>query len=267
MVEVTTEEEFKIKFINWDKYNLRKDVKSASWFKFYHDSFSDPKLYSLTPEEKYMYVALLCYYSKHHNYNNKSGLVTVNSGFIAHFFNAPQELLHRTVAKLKINHILEVRTLRGRYVDVTDTVPRQEEDKNKIRKEENNTYVISDEPKVTSEPFDLNSFVSTWNDNCGNLPKCNKLTDKRKRIINARLKEEQSIDYWKQVVVRIAASDFCAGITQGSAWRASFDWLIQPDTHVKVMEGRYDNKQKQKTNLDRWMEEQEAKEKNEQSRV
>lgn len=85
-------------------------------------------------------------------------------------------------------------------------------------------------------------FMQLWNENCRPLPTIKSLTDKRRKKIKSRLADHPDLDYWVLVVKRIAASNFCRGEVNGSTWRADFDFLLKPDTHVVTMEGRYDNR-------------------------
>jgi len=81
-------------------------------------------------------------------------------------------------------------------------------------------------------------FWEAYNQNRGSLPKAEKLTKGRIQKIKKRLEENPSLDYWKQVVSKLAASDF---VTSGS-W-CNIDWIISNDTnHVKAYEGKYDKK-------------------------
>lgn len=72
------------------------------------------------------------------------------------------------------------------------------------------------------------------------LPKCRELTDKRAKHARARL-HDAILDEWAEVIERINASDFCRG-TNDRGWIATFDWLLQPDVRVKVLEGKYDDR-------------------------
>ena len=47
---------------------------------------------------------------------------------------------------------------------------------------------------------------------------------------------------WKKAIERIGASDFCRGLVSGKTWEATIDFLLQPDTVAKAIEGQYDNK-------------------------
>lgn len=91
---------------------------------------------------------------------------------------------------------------------------------------------------ISSNQVDL---VKIWNENCGSLPKVCGLSKKRQLGIKARLKENPSEQYWITVVSRIASTPFCNGDNE-RGWRASFDFLLRPDTHLKVMEGQYASK-------------------------
>jgi hypothetical protein len=81
-------------------------------------------------------------------------------------------------------------------------------------------------------------FLNTWLDNCGGLSKPRGLNESRRKKIKARWGEKPDLEYWAEVVRRMAASSFCCE----GGW-ATFDWLITNDTnHMKVMEGKYDNR-------------------------
>jgi hypothetical protein len=81
---------------------------------------------------------------------------------------------------------------------------------------------------------------SLWNRICTSLPKCSRLTEKRKIHVKARLKERHLAAEWETIFQRIEASPFLTGQNDRS-WKADFDWIIKsPDNAVKVMEGKYD---------------------------
>lgn len=90
------------------------------------------------------------------------------------------------------------------------------------------------------------TLANIWNQNCGTLARVSALNKQRRAAINARLKENSSEEYWTGVVKAIAASPFCNG-ENDRAWRANFDFLIKPGTHLKVSEGAYMRKNKKPT--------------------
>lgn len=85
------------------------------------------------------------------------------------------------------------------------------------------------------------SLVDAWNSGTtAPIPKCKELTPKRRAHAIARLRDA-TIDIWRDVIARIEASAFCRG-QNDRGWVATFDWLLQPETRVKVLEGKYDNR-------------------------
>lgn len=75
------------------------------------------------------------------------------------------------------------------------------------------------------------------------LPKVTKLkaTSTRWKSAKARLADEPDLDYWRKTIERLNQSAFCCG-QNDRGWTASFDWLIKPETHLKLSEGRYDTR-------------------------
>lgn len=88
-------------------------------------------------------------------------------------------------------------------------------------------------------------FMALWNETiAAPLSRCRDLTSKRRRQVTTRL-TERPLEEWRAIFQRIQASTFCRGETDRGDWRASFDWVIgSPDVAVKVLEGKYDNRQK-----------------------
>lgn len=91
-------------------------------------------------------------------------------------------------------------------------------------------------------------LLAIWNKNRGTLPAAKGLSSGRKRTADARWKEKPSTEYWTEVVIRMSNSDFLCGrkndpFSKHHSWRADIDFLLKPDTHVRVSEGRYDNRE------------------------
>ena len=49
----------KIKILNWEKYNRRKDIKSPHWFALSNRFFDDPDFYDFSSEEKLAWIFIL----------------------------------------------------------------------------------------------------------------------------------------------------------------------------------------------------------------
>ena len=90
-------------------------------------------------------------------------------------------------------------------------------------------------------------LLELWNKHRGGgMPECKGLSSSRKRLADARWKEKPETEYWGEIVTRMARSKFCRGECpprEGSdkPFRASFDFLVKPDTQHKVLEGAYDD--------------------------
>lgn len=94
-------------------------------------------------------------------------------------------------------------------------------------------------PIARSEgPHDL---AEAWNMGVSEpIPLCRELTDKRRTQAKQRI-QDAPLEEWRRVIGRINASAFCRG-ENDRGWKATFDWLLQPDTRVKVLEGKYDSR-------------------------
>lgn len=111
----------------------------------------------------------------------------------------------------------------------------------------------SDEPSRTiKEPSketlrscasaDARDLVNDWNGMAADLdlPKVAKLTEQRKRAIRSRLKQN-TMDEWKEAFRAIRRSRFCQG-ENDRGWKADFDFLLQPKSFTRLIEGFYDGK-------------------------
>lgn len=101
------------------------------------------------------------------------------------------------------------------------------------------------EKKITSnkglfeETVDL---TKAWNEKVNAaLSRVERLTDKRQAAMKRFLKSHTEDD-WERIIAEINASDFLLG-RGGQTWKASFDWAINVNNAVKVLEGNYRNTQ------------------------
>lgn len=111
---------------------------------------------------------------------------------------------------------------------------REQEDKNSFSLEN------SESQKNESEVF-----VDLYNEILGNcVGKCMKLTDKRVKAIKSLIADIRTETQDVQMALRcyfemVRASDFLTG--RSGAWKANFDWLLNKNNRVKVLEGNYAN--------------------------
>lgn len=97
--------------------------------------------------------------------------------------------------------------------------------------------LVKDEPSLKPE-----HVVEAWNDMAGrlNLSKVRKLSSARRRQLNARLREYPDVDDWTEAIAAIERSPFLQGHQSKTGWRADFDFLLQPSSFLKLIEGSYD---------------------------
>lgn len=85
-----------------------------------------------------------------------------------------------------------------------------------------------------------NQIRDKFNSTCKEMNSITRMTDKRKSHIKQRLQEFSLEEIFK--VIEIASkSDFLNGHNNKN-WKANFDWIINPNNFVKILEGNYNNK-------------------------
>lgn len=94
---------------------------------------------------------------------------------------------------------------------------------------------------TTNNTIDYKGLISSYNTICNRLNKCERLTQKRKTHIKARI-AQCGIDELMMAFRKANESDFLCGVNN-RCWRADFDWLMKNEENItKVLEGKYDNK-------------------------
>ncbi len=80
-----------------------------------------------------------------------------------------------------------------------------------------------------------------FNSICKSLPKIRELTEKRKTGIRCRWLKYKSVEVFRELFTKTEASDFLSG--RNGEWNnCSFDWLINENNMIKVLEGNYANR-------------------------
>lgn len=102
-------------------------------------------------------------------------------------------------------------------------------------------------PKITSSSSSSSSsnnkegeeVVEAWNQS--EFPKCMSISIKRKASIKQRMADPFFSQKWREALDRIKTSAFCTG-KNDRGWKADIDWFLKPDSVVRIMEGKYDNR-------------------------
>ena len=107
----------------------------------------------------------------------------------------------------------------------------------------NDSLAIASPTPTENKKEVFNNFLNIYNQECTNLPKCLKITEKRKVAINKCLKEKIDEEVFKQICIKANQSDFLIGENDRN-WKADFDFVTRTDKAMQILEGKYENRQK-----------------------
>lgn len=104
---------------------------------------------------------------------------------------------------------------------------------------------------VAREPDEVEQLRDLWNETAEELglAKVQHLSEARRKSARKRLAECGGMEGMRYAMAQIRASPGLQGKAGGRAWKADFDWLLQPSSFTKLMEGKYDHWQKPKSDL------------------
>jgi len=105
---------------------------------------------------------------------------------------------------------------------------------------EPNGSVVKTEVLSSEDEDEIDIAFENWNITAETLglPQAMKLTKRRRSQLRQRLKENGGLDGWNEALVAIQSSPFLLG-QSASGWRADIDFLLQPSSFLKVIEGAY----------------------------
>jgi len=106
--------------------------------------------------------------------------------------------------------------------------------------------LLPDDPKTT-----LSDAVELWNATATDLglPVVQKLSEGRKRKLTRRLQDCGGLEGWRMAMEKVRS---IPGLHRGKGWKASFDFLMQEQSFIRLMEGSYDNWTERKDKSSEW---------------
>lgn len=247
------------------------------WFRMYTDSVDDEKLRLLAFEDRWHFVALLCCKAKGlldsgDDPEMLSRKLSVKLGLQSRELDEAKSRLKavglidenfQPVAwrKRQYSHDSSAdRTKKYRekkYLqDVTDgdasqtvtgdvTVTCTETDTDT----ESSSLLSKEEVGASTPPCPHNEIISLYHEILPSLPRVVEWNNERQKLLRARWRESkkrQNIEWWKRYFVYVAKCDFLVGNVQPHTGRqpflASLEWLVRPSNLLKVIEGRYENR-------------------------
>ena len=146
--------------------------------------------------------------------------------------------------------------LRVKEIDSENCCPSKPENKTESMSEQNRVNEIDckvtqykethirkgDSKKPLSCPFV--QIVDAYHEILSELPRVAKLTETRKRQINARWQESekwQSLDKWREYFEHIRESPFLMGKVNnnGRYFKADLEWITRESNFINIIEGKY----------------------------
>lgn len=211
-----------MKIKNWHKFQHFKDRKPP-WIKLYKDLLDNPDWFSLKDKDARLLVHLWLLASE-----DKTLTGTLPS--------------IRTIAfRLRTTEREISKGLQALgdwlYQDDTELISSRYQDDAPETETETKTETET-ETKCPSQ-----KIADLFNSTCKTLPSVKVLTDKRKKTISIRWKEDkgrQTLSWWQDYFKMVDNSSFLRG--DKTDFNASFDWLLGPSNMVKVLEGNYEDK-------------------------
>lgn len=226
------------------------------WFKHYNNAADGGSFENLIAEKDfetaYIYWWLLEQVSKYEDKSNPAlrGRITLNFSVFKRKLGLNLQRTQRVLLKIAKTFTLEIKLNLDESIEVF--VPKwlelqenrgskthgkivEKSLKNTIEERSKNKDLEERERGVSPE---LHPLILIWN-SAKDLSKV-KLTNKKREQKISLVWPQIPADQWRLVVEKIDQSNFCTG-NNNTGWKATFDWILQPDTYMKVLEGKYDN--------------------------
>lgn len=135
--------------------------------------------------------------------------------------------------------------------DNVPTLSRQNPEKSVLleekRREENRTEQKNITPPDDGVPdCPHQEIIKAYHDHCPTLARVRIWNDDRKKILRSRWREDtdrQNLDWWVRYFKYAHECDYLIGKING--FQADLEWLVRPSNMVKVIEGKYENREAQ----------------------
>ena len=146
--------------------------------------------------------------------------------------------------KVKRNSVVRGHPLFGHDTDkIQKTLPRVQDSTVQEIREEESTEGSPLLLKGDRHPIRPEVMMEWWNEiTQPPISRCNGLNEKRK-VSCRRVLQESDEAHIKEAFQMVNASKFCRG-ENDRGWKASFDWVIQPDSILRILEGKYKDRAK-----------------------
>lgn len=230
---------------------MKNQTQKAPAFQFYPDDFLGGTL-TMTLEERGLYITALCLQWTQGGVS-KTDIKSLGSAMavpslkrvLLKFSSGADGLLRNEKlerVRAKQNEFRENRSKNGKMGAETRWLSHSTAIPNTMAKNSSPSPTptpTKEEGKDASLPAQVKEVFNAWNLlEC--VPKCLIVSDKRRRMLEVRLREPFFAANWREAMSKVKLSPFLQG-QNNRGWRASFEWFIAPDSVSKIMEGKYAN--------------------------
>lgn len=111
---------------------------------------------------------------------------------------------------------------------------------------ERDIYIRQQVDAATQIPYQ--KIVELYHSICASLPRIKALSTARKAQLKARWKEYPEWEFWQEFFTRVESSDFLTGRVEPTGNRykpfiADLEWITKQGNFLKILEGKYDNRE------------------------
>jgi len=99
---------------------------------------------------------------------------------------------------------------------------------------------------VRDQPVPYSKIVDLYHEICTSLPRVKALSQSRKGYIKARWQEHPDMEFWKEFFSEVESCKFLTGkadYKDRKPFYADLEWLTRPNNFLKVLEGKYRDKE------------------------
>lgn len=135
-------------------------------------------------------------------------------------------------------------TLEAPLQPVSSQLQAQDKDKtkNKDKTKQDDDCVVIEQPSPSAADAEIDKVFDLYTELCPSLNEVRNRTAKRREAVRMLL-EHHTVDEITEGFRKAESNPFlCGGGKNG--WKADFDWLIQEEHFTKILEGGYENWQK-----------------------
>jgi hypothetical protein len=213
-----------LKIAEWSKYQSYKD-RRPPWIRFHRTMLDNYKYQKMSADSRALLPMLWLLACE--DKDPKSGLIQLEIEEISFRIRQQEKTIKKCIDELQDADFIEcIESVTKPLRECNETVPTETETEAKKRQRQNIPY---------------QSIVDIYNNTCSKLPRVAIITDKRKRTVKEMFgfkENHDTIKWWEDYFKFVSTIGFLNG-ENDRGWFADFDWILNKDNFVKIIEGKY----------------------------